>query len=340
MKALVTGATGMLGNNLVRLLLNDGVEVRAMSPTADRSQSLAGLDVERCGADIRDPDAVAAATRNVDVVFHCAGCVKIGWSDRDQHDAINFGGAKNVADSLRGRDVRLVHVSTVNALGVARPHQLANEEDYDERITPCPYVTSKRAGQEYVLRQVQTADLDAVVVHPGFLQGPWDWKPSSGQMLLSIANRYTPMVPLGGVSVVDVRDVARGTVSAFHRGETGRGYILAGHNMTYRELWRLMADTTGARCPRVPLGPINRAIAGLSIDMTYRLTGREPLVNSAALQLSAMNLWYSSERAVDELGYHFRSAQESVQDAWDWLLRYQADQLPVRERKLAYKRTG
>ena len=124
MKALVTGATGLLGNNLVRLLLDDGVDVRAMSLSAKHSRSLVSLDVERVEGDIRDAAAVARATQNVDAVFHCAGCVKIGWSDQTEHDAINYGGAKNVADALRGRDVRLVHVSSVNVLGVAWPNRI------------------------------------------------------------------------------------------------------------------------------------------------------------------------------------------------------------------------
>jgi dihydroflavonol-4-reductase len=271
MKALVTGATGLLGNNLVRTLLDDGVDVRAMSPSALHSRALAGLDVERIGADIRDAAAVARATEDVDAVFHCAGCVKIGWSDRADHNAINYGGAKNVADALRGRNVRLVHVSSVNALGVAWPNRVANEDDYDERITPCPYVTSKRAAQDYVIDQVENADLNAVVVLPGFFLGPWDWKPSSGQILLSVSEIYTPFVPMGGMSLADARDVARGTVSAFHRGTTGQRYILAGHNMSFRELWKLMAKTTGTHCPILPLGPLNRWVASIGFGMKYRL---------------------------------------------------------------------
>jgi len=319
MKALVTGATGLLGNNLVRMLLEDGVEVRAMSRSASQSRAFHSLDVELIDADVCDREAVNRATENVEAVFHCAGCVRIGWSGAAEHEAVNHLGAQNIADALRGRDTRLVHVSTVNALGVAWPDRWATEEDYDHRITPCPYVTSKRAGQNYVLDQVETADLDAVVVLPGFLLGPWDWKPSTGQMLLSIAHRYTPLVPTGGASLVDVRDVARGAINAFHRGRTGRQYILAGHNLSYRDIFARMAETTGSRRPVLPLGPINRVIASLGIDMKYRLTGREPLVNSAALNLSAMRLWFSSQRAIDEIGYRFRPADETVHDAWEWL---------------------
>ncbi len=336
MKALVTGATGLLGNNLVRQLLHNGVEVRAMSSSSAPTRAFTSLDVERVAVDVRDADGVAAATEGVDVVYHCAGCVRIGWSDGEEHQAINFGGAKNVADALRGRDVRLVHVSSVNALGIAPADGVADEETYDERTIQCPYMTSKRAGQDYVLDQVRAGDLDAVVVLPGFLQGPWDWKPSSGQMLLSMAKHFTPMVPMGGVSVVDVRDVAAGMIAARERGTAGRTYILAGHNLAYRQLWEMMAEVVGVRAPRIPLGPVNRMIASKAMDLVTRVTGREPLLNSAALNLSSKRLWFSSQRATEELGYRFRPAMESLQDAWRWLVQYQPDHLPARARQRSH----
>ena len=328
MKALVTGATGLLGNNLVRLLLDDGVEGRAMSSSANRSRSLRRLDVERFEADVRDHDAVTRATEGVNAVFHCAGAVNIGWSRRTEHKSINYVGTKNVADALRGRDIRLVHVSSVNALGIAWPDRVADEDDFDPRITPCPYVASKRAGQEYIARQVADENLDAVTVIPSFFLGPWDWKPSSGQLVLSIARQYSPWYPTGGVSLADVRDVARGTLSAFRHGESGRRYILAGHNLSYREIWRLVAECSGAREPILPLGPVNRALGGGASNLVHWLTGREPVVNSVVLKMSAMRHYFCSKRASDELGYETRPAAQIVRDAFQWLIEYHCQPVP------------
>lgn len=319
MRALVTGATGLLGNNLVRLLLHNGAEVSAMSTSASRSRALAKLDVERIEADVRDRDAVTRATDGVDVVFHCAGVVSIGWSHDAEHQAVNFGGTKNVADALRGRGVRLVHVSSVNALGIAWPDRIGTEDDYDPRITPCPYVTSKRAGEQYVARQVANGDLDAVIVYPGYFLGPWDWKPSSGQLLLGIAKHYSPWVPTGGASLSDARDVAEGALAAFQLGKTGRRYILAGHNLRYREVFQLVAECVGSHRPILPVGPVVRTFGAWGSTMIERVTGSEPLVNSAMLHMARMRTWFSSQRAIDELGYHIRPADQIVRDAWEWL---------------------
>lgn len=335
MKALVTGATGLLGNNLVRLLLDGGAEVRAMSTSAAKSQALWNLDVERFEADIRDAEAVARATQDVDVVFHCAGLVSLGWSHSAEYHAINFGGTKNVADSLRGRDVRLVHVSSVHALGFACPDRIGTEDDYDSRITPCPYVTSKRATDEYLAGEVARHDLDAVTVFPGFLLGPWDWKPSSGQMLLGFARHYSPWVPKGGASMSDARDVACGAVAAFHQGRTGGRYILAGHNLLFREIWRLFADCVGKHRPVMPMGPLVLALGGLGSSLIETVTGREPVVNSAALRIATKRVWFSSQRACDELGYQIRPAEQIVEDAWEWLLEHQ-----YRSKTLEHQKVG
>lgn len=340
MKALVTGATGLLGNNIVRRLLDGGAEVRAMSTSANSTRALRNLDVERFEADIRDREAVARATQGVDVVFHCAGLVCLGWSHRAEHDAINIGGARNVADALRGSAVRLVHVSSVNALGIAWPDRIGNEEDFDDGITPCPYVTSKRAGGRYIDGLAAQGDLDAVTVYPGFFLGPWDWKPSSGQLLLGIAHRYSPWVPTGGASLADARDVAEGAVAAFQRGRTGRDYILAGNNLDFREIFRLAAECVGTYRPILPLGPLALALGGIGGVIIERVTGREPVVNSAALKIANMRTWFSSKRAIDELGYQIRPAESIIQDAWEWLLEYHERARPLQRPRVHLDRSA
>lgn len=319
MKALVTGATGLIGNNLVRMLLDDGLEVRAMSTSSSSSAALQNLDVEPIEADIRDPGEVMRATQGVNVVFHCAGLVGLGWSGYEDYESINVGGTKNIVKALRGRDVRLVQVSSVHALGVAWRDRLGDEDDFNPMITPCPYVLTKRASDSYIASQVVNEDLDAVTVYPGMVLGPWDWKPSSGQLMLAIAKHYSPWVPTGGASLTDARDVARGTIAAFHRGLTGRRYILAGHNLRYPELWRLIASSTGSRRPIFPAGPLVRVLGAWGSETISRITGREPLLNSVVLKITAMRQWFSSQRSIDELGYHVRPAEQIVRDAWEWM---------------------
>lgn len=318
MKYLVTGGTGLLGNNVVRRLLEQGQAVRVLARARNDSRPLAGLDVDFVTGDVRDAAAVARALDGVDRVVHCAGYVHIGWSHAADHRAVNVGGTENVASTARERGVRMVHVSSVNALGLGSLVHPADEESALPGIVPCPYVTTKREAEERVLAEVERG-LSAVMVHPSYMLGPWDWKPTSGQMLLECA-KMAPFPPIGACSLADARDVAAGILAAGDSSAVGRRFILAGHNLTYRELFERFARLGGAIGPIIPAGPVVRAIGSFGGDLRGRLTGTEPGVNSASIALSKQEHCFSSLRAETELGYKIRPMEEIIQSAWEWFI--------------------
>jgi dihydroflavonol-4-reductase len=215
----------------------------------------------------------------------------------------------------------MVHVSTVDTLGVGSRRQSSDESTPPGGKVACSYVVTKLEAEQAVLGAVEQG-LDAVVVNPGFLIGPWDWKPSSGRMLLDVARRFTPVSPIGGATFCDARDVATGVVAALDRGATGRRYILGGHCLTYLDAWRLFRQAAGGKGPWFRAGPGMRWIAAAAADLWTKLTGREPLLNSAAIGMSSLFHFYSSARAESELGYRCRPLGESVADAWEWFQRY------------------
>src|SRR5690606_26475470 len=130
--------------------------------------------------------------------------------------------------------------------------------------------------------------LQAVIIHPTYMFGPWDWKPSSGRMILEVARRFTPLAPSGGNNCCDARDVALGALAAWERGKNGRNYILGGENLTYLEAWRLIARATGGKPPWFRAGPLQRILGGMAGDVWGRVTGREPDLNSAAVGMSSL----------------------------------------------------
>lgn len=316
MSYLVTGATGLLGNNVVRLLLARGQAARVLVRAGSDPRALAGLNVEQVIGDVTDPNAVARAVTGAAVVIHCAAHVHLGWRQWAEHRAINVAGTRHVAAAARRHGARLVHVSAINALGLGRLDQPADEESALEGIVPCPYVVTKRQAEEVVLEEVGRG-LDAVIVNPGCMFGPWDWKPSSGKMLLAVT-RFAPVAPLGAVSFCDARDVAEGTLAAAERGRCGRRYILGGHNLRYWDAWRQMARLAGRRGPLLPMGPLFRAISGPILDLRTWWTGREGDANSAVLRLGRQQHCFSSRRAQEELGYRIRPFAETLQDTWAW----------------------
>jgi dihydroflavonol-4-reductase len=321
MTILVTGSTGLVGNNVTRLLLERGRTVRVLVRENCDPRPLAGLSVEVVHGDVRDAEAVDRACQGVTGVIHAAALVHIGWTRREEQQAINVEGTRHVAAAARTAGVRLVHVSTVDALGLGQRDRPADEDTPRHDVVPCGYALTKQAAEQVVQQHVNQG-LDAVIVNPGFMLGPWDWKPSSGRMLLAVACHFTPLAPTGGGTICDVRDVADGVLAAWDRGRCGRSYILGGENLTYQELWRLMAEVTGGKPPWFRAGPLMRLLGGFGGDLWGKLTGREPDVNSATMKMSCQFHYHSSARAQAELGYQTRPLRQTIEDAWRWFLEH------------------
>ena len=225
---LVTGATGLVGNNVARALLARGDRVRVLTRATSDPRPLAGLNIEIAKGDVRDAAAVEAAVGGVDRVVHAAAYVHIGWTQFDASRAINVGGTANVAASARRAGARLVHVSSVDAMGLLPHGQASDEETPVAGGVLCPYVVTKREAEQVVLAEIAQG-LDATIVNPAYMIGPWDWKPSSGRMLLEVARNRGLVAPLGTNNFCDVRDVAQGIVTAADRGAAGRRDILGGN---------------------------------------------------------------------------------------------------------------
>lgn len=321
MTTLVTGATGLVGNNVTRLLLERGERVRVLSRGGPDTRPYDDLDVERVCADICDPAAIRRACGGVDRVIHAAAQVQIGWRGEKLHHAVNVEGAKNVASAALAEGVRLVHVSSVDALGIGTRQRPATEESPIRGHIECPYVVTKRAGEQALLNMQQDG-LDVVIVNPCYMLGPWDWKPSSGRMLLDIGRGLGLFAPPGGNDFCDVRDVAWGILAAAERGQAGRRYILTGEAHSYYEAWTMFAEITGARKPLGVAWRWAQCLAGRAGDAWGWISGKEPDVNSAAVAIARLPHHYSSARAHEELGYRVRPLRECVADAWNWFRRY------------------
>ena len=213
----------------------------------------------------------------------------------------------------------MIHVSSVDAIGLRSDGAPADEDTPPGGMLECPYVVTKREAEAAVLDEVEKG-LDAVIVNPVYMIGPWDWKPSSGRMLLEIGAGRGLFAPPGSNDFVDVRDVATGILAAIQRGRTGRRYILGGHALSYLDAWRVFARVAGRM---QPLGVAPNAIArtaGWFGDLAGLFARREPAVNSAAVGMSMLAHNFSCTRAETELGYTYRPFETTAHDAWDWFL--------------------
>jgi dihydroflavonol-4-reductase len=316
---LVTGATGLLGNNIVRELLARGEKVRVLVRGSEPRRELDGLDVEIFNGELADAAAMERAVSGCSAVIHCAALIHIGYTRLEEARRVNVAGTKALAEACRIAHVRMVHVSTVDTL----PAAVAADQPIDEQAsgigkTNCTYVISKRESDEVVMSACRQG-LDALVVHPGFMLGPYDWKPSSGSLMLAVKKAPVVIAPRGTASVCDARDVAKAVVNAVKAGRSGEHYILAGVNIGYPELCERILGVMGRSARVVRMRNVVPTVARL-VDLWNRVTGaRERPFNGAALAMGHLHHAYDSSKAERELGYCRRPLEQTLSEAWAWL---------------------
>jgi len=318
MRILLTGVTGFLGNNLARQLLADGHEILAAIRHSSDPRPLTGMDLETIHLDLANSSEVNLAVADCDLVIHSAAMIHVGWTKIEASRSFNVESTRVLAEAARRKSVRMILVSTVDALAASDGKTLVSEEMLSPAKPACAYVVSKREAEAVFLDEVAQG-LDGVIVNPGFMVGPYDWKPSSGKMMLMLKKQ--PILfyaPGGGCSVVDVRDVAAGIISAISHGRRGERYILGGHNLSYLELWAKMAATMKKRPPVRRMRNTLAGMVGGVGDLWTKVSGREAGVNSASIRLGQLYSWYDSQKAETELGYRIGSLENALADAWDW----------------------
>ena len=320
-RIFLTGGTGLLGNNIIRQSLERGWSVTALVRDRSTPKSLSGLDVELIQGDLNDRQALLAGVSQADAVVHAAAHIHLGWKFLDEAMQVNLKGTENVIAAALHHSKPMVHISTVNTLAVATSDTVIDETSDGPEQVPCTYVVSKRAAEKAVYAAMERG-LTAYMIHPGYVLGPWDWKPSSGRMVVELSRRWTPISPAGGCSVCDARDVADGILTVLERGKPGRPYILAGENMTYFDLWSRFAKVLGKRPPIIHVRAFGQFIGSRWADFTSRFRQGESDLNTAAMLMSSQFHYYSSRRAADELGYRSRTADQTIQDAVKWLTEY------------------
>lgn len=323
-RVAVTGGTGHVGSCLIRQLLADGHEVRALIRSEKAPEQLEGLDVEFVQGDICQPSSLEPLVDGAERVYHLAALISIVGPMGGKVRAVNVHGARNVGEAaLRAGVKRMVHVSSVHAfeLGVGQSGapKTVDETHPRSRDETCPAYDASKAAGEMEIRKLVDKGLDAVVVHPAGVIGPFDFGPSRmGQVLLSLGNGRMPALLGGGFDWVDVRDVGRGIRAAAERGHTGESYILSGHFASIPDLAHVASTVTQARVPKLvmPLGLAN--LFAPAAEATAKLLRMEPLYTEESLMALRSDVRFDRSKAGDHLEYSPRPLQETVRDTYAW----------------------
>jgi dihydroflavonol-4-reductase len=318
---LVTGATGHVGNVLVRKLLERGEKVRALILPGESRESIHGLDVEAFEGDILDFEALVKSMQGVRGVFHLAGVISIMPGPNPFVHKVNVDGTKNILRAAKELSIgKLIYTSSIHAIQRVMDGAIDETIPYDMNNPYGAYDRSKAEATLDVLHAAQSG-LEAVVVCPTGVIGPYDFRGSMMGAVIHDAARSKPTLYVDGAyDFVDVRDVADGLISAAENGKRGESYILSGQKISVRYLLETVREITGKNFFQMKI-PFDLAkFAALFTPMYYALARATPRFTPYSLEVLQSNSNISHAKATRELDYKPRPLYDSIHDAIKWFL--------------------
>ena len=321
-RAFVTGGTGFVGANLVRLLVQEGYAVRALVRSTSRLDNLNPVDVEIVKGDLNDPD-LWQQMLGCQVLFHVAAHYSLWQADREVLYQHNVLGTRNVLAAARKAGIeRTVYTSSVAAIGVGEAGKIVDETHQSPLDKLVGHYKKSKFLAEQEARQAVRAGQDVVIVNPSTPIGPWDIKPTptGGDIILRFLRRQMPAYLNTGLNFIDVRDVARGHLLALERGKKGDRYILGHQNLTLKALLDQLAQITGLSAPQKTVPPwLPLSVAWIDEQILAPL-GKPPSIPLDGVRMSLQPMYYDASKAVRELGLPQSSVKTALKDAVDWFV--------------------
>lgn len=317
---VITGATGHLGNVLVRKLINQGKKVRVLILPGEDTVSLEGLEVEKVEGDVRVPDSLRRAFEGADIVYHCAGIISILPGQQKQLYQVNVLGTRNVVNMcLETKVKRLVYTSSIHALSEPAPGIIFDESrEFNPKNVLGEYSKSKTLGTLEVIKGIEKG-LDAVILCPSGIIGPHDYRVSEmGRLIVNFVKGKVKAYVDGAYDFVDVRDVAEGLILACEKGKRGECYILSGQQISVRQLLKFLEGITGVKAPSLKLPQQVARVTGFFNVLYCNLMKIKPLFTPFSIDVLASNSLVSCQKAQDDLGYSPRSIYESIKNTVSW----------------------
>lgn len=317
---LVTGATGHIGNVLVRKLISQGLNVKIMTLPGDNLHSLDDLNLDVVEGDVTDYNSIISALDGVTTVFHLAGIISIMPGQDELLYNVNVKGTRNMVNACLEKDVkRFIYTSSVHALNEPPQGTVIDETcSFKPQYSRGGYDRTKAQASLEVMEGVKKG-LNAVIVCPSGVIGPYDYNVSQmGQLILNYLNRDMKVYIDGAYDFVDVRDVAQGLILASEKGVNGETYIISGEKITVKELLNSLEENTGIKAPSIKIPHFIAKAAGRITPLYYRNRKTRPLFTNYSAEVLASNCNISNEKARKELGYTPRPLKVTIRDSVEW----------------------
>ena len=320
MKTLVTGANGLLGSNVVRVLLSRGHEVRVFVRKGADLRSIQGLNIEIFTGDLLDEMSLLRACRGCDYVIHAGGKTARHETNFSDYAGPNVKGTKNIVRAAEDAGIiRMVHVSSCCVFGSGSMENPGTElSEFTAFRYNSGYINSKFLAQQWVLSEVEKKGFPIVIVNPTIMLGPYDARPSSGETILRILKQPFQLCPPGGKNFIDVRDVAIATCNALTMGVPGECYILASENLTFSEFFQKVKRIYGKPGFNIIIPGALLNGAGL-IGNAFQVIAHQPIpLNYTNTRQLANESYFSGNKAVRALELPQRPVDEAIIDAIAW----------------------
>lgn len=313
---IITGANGFLGNNIIRILQNNDCEIRALVHSKDKIKSLENLKCKIFYGDVTKKETLNNIfdVQNA-IVIHCAGNVYIKSKYSEDVYNVNVLGTKNIANLCLEKGFKLIYASSVHAIPVNKNQTLKEiKEFYPDKVVGW-YAKTKSEASNYVLNLVKEKKLNACIVQPSAIIGPYDYSNSnSNELIKNVSYEKFPIAIKGGYDFVDVRDVANGIINACDKGKSGECYILSNKYYTIQELCNFVSEESNTKKIKIalpiwlikPFAPI--------CEVYYNIFNKTPLFTKCSLYTIKNNIKFSNEKAKKDLNYKTRDIRKTIKD--------------------------
>jgi dihydroflavonol-4-reductase len=321
MPIFLTGATGFLGSHVARVLADQGADLRLLVRPTSNLKNLEGLKAETATGDLRDAASLAKAISGCDTVFHVAADYRLWVRDPEEMYRSNVEGTRAILDAARKSGVRrVVYTSSVATMGFTSNGAPADEDSPVALADMIGHYKRSKFMAEQIAIEAGRSGLHVVTVNPTTPIGEQDIKPTpTGRIVVDFLQRKFPAYVETGLNLVDVRECARGHVSALERGKSGERYILGGENLTLKQILDKLGRITGLPSPKVKLPYVFAFAAGVVDEaITGRMLKREPRVTIDTVRMGKKKMFACSYRAETELGWKIVPVEDALRRAVEW----------------------
>lgn len=318
-KVFVTGGTGFVGANLVRLLLAEGYNVKALVRPNSNLNNLQNLDIELITGNLNDSD-LDVKMQGCEVLFHVAAHYSLWHKDKDLLYKTNVLGTRNILNFAKKANIqRTVYTSSVAAIGVRKDAKIA-DENYQSPVENLisNYKKSKYYAEQEVLKAVNLGQ-DIVIVNPTTPIGAFDIKPTpTGEIIVRFLTGKMPAYVNTGLNFIDVKDVAKGHILALEKGKTGERYILGNQNLSLKEFLDKLALITGLKSPTITLPLWLPLTVAFFDEFILTKLGKKPSIPFDGVKMSQQVMFYNSTKAIQELGLPQSPIENAIKDSVQW----------------------